>query len=112
MAGFNAHVLYSGDSMIPIVCERKDWKKCPQHKGLSKSRPHLKVNAAGGPTAWALKEIDVHDFDSYKVSALDYARMEYDSYLSDRAEQNAVAAAEANYRRSGGWLGSLFRRGK
>ena len=30
------HFLFDGN--IPVVCERPDWKKCPEHKGLT-SRP-------------------------------------------------------------------------
>lgn len=31
------HFLFNGN--IPIVCERKNWKTCPEHKGLTDKAP-------------------------------------------------------------------------
>ena len=31
------HFLFDGN--IPVPCERPDWKKCPQHKGLTNKPP-------------------------------------------------------------------------
>jgi hypothetical protein len=36
-------VLYKEGSRLPIVCERKDWKNCPEHKHLSEKIPSLKL---------------------------------------------------------------------
>lgn len=36
------HVLYEHDSVVPVICERKDWKKCPEHKHLTDERPDIK----------------------------------------------------------------------
>lgn len=39
MAEVYAHVLYEGESLAPIICERKSWKRCPEHKHLTEERP-------------------------------------------------------------------------
>jgi hypothetical protein len=31
----DGHVLYREDSNVPVICERPDWKKCPEHKHLN-----------------------------------------------------------------------------
>jgi hypothetical protein len=33
----NGYVLYAEGSSVPVVCERPDWKKCPDHKHLNES---------------------------------------------------------------------------
>ena len=39
MAEIYAHVLYEGESLVPVICERKSWKRCPEHKHLTEERP-------------------------------------------------------------------------
>ena len=41
MAEEFSHVLYNVDGVVPVVCERKDWKRCPEHKHLSDVRPDV-----------------------------------------------------------------------
>ena len=36
------HILYEPDSAVPVICERKSWKLCPEHKHLSEDRPEVK----------------------------------------------------------------------
>ena len=33
------HILYRADSAAPVKCERKDWKRCPEHKHLADKPP-------------------------------------------------------------------------
>lgn len=40
----NGHVLYKSSSAIPIICERPNWKNCPEHKHLSPKRPNIKMD--------------------------------------------------------------------
>jgi hypothetical protein len=42
MASTGFHVLYTGDSIAPVICKRPDWKKCPEHNHLSEKRPNIK----------------------------------------------------------------------
>ena len=37
-----SHFLFNGN--VPVVCERSDWRKCPEHKGLTNkpSRGYIK----------------------------------------------------------------------
>jgi rRNA maturation endonuclease Nob1 len=38
-----AHILYKEDSIVPLICERANWKNCPEHKGFS-TKPNKKLN--------------------------------------------------------------------
>lgn len=35
------HVLYNGTKTVPTICERPDWRNCPEHKHLSLKRPRV-----------------------------------------------------------------------
>lgn len=37
-----SYVLYNKNNH-PVVCERKDWKKCPEHKHLTDKKPKSKL---------------------------------------------------------------------
>lgn len=37
-----SHILYEKNNVVPVICERKDWKRCPEHKHLSEERPDVK----------------------------------------------------------------------
>lgn len=39
------HILYEPDSAVPVICERKNWKSCPEHKHLSTVKPDVKTDA-------------------------------------------------------------------
>lgn len=41
MEANKGHVLYHPDSVVPVICEREDWRSCPEHRGLSEKRPEL-----------------------------------------------------------------------
>ena len=40
----NGHVLYKPNSIAPIICERPNWKNCPEHKHLTNKRPNIKLD--------------------------------------------------------------------
>ena len=35
----NKHVLYRYNNPAPVICERPDWRNCPEHKNLTTKRP-------------------------------------------------------------------------
>ena len=41
-----SHLLYKGD--VPVVCERADWRKCPEHKFLTTKKPKFASNPVVG----------------------------------------------------------------
>lgn len=45
-------VLYEADSTVPILCERENWKTCPEHRMLTEERPNVKQ-----------QKVDVDDSD-------------------------------------------------
>lgn len=41
-------LLYKEDSLIPVICERPDWRRCEDHKHLSDKKPRIrKANLDG-----------------------------------------------------------------
>lgn len=64
----NSHVLYANDSVVPIFCEREDWRSCPEHRGLSEKRPDVKKSHVGVDDS-----VMVDDPDDDIVSVNEYA---------------------------------------
>lgn len=42
------HILYSSDTIAPIICERENWHSCPEHKHLSENKPKITSESEGG----------------------------------------------------------------
>ena len=35
------HILYYSESATPVICEREDWRTCPEHKHLTDKKPEI-----------------------------------------------------------------------
>lgn len=90
-----SHVLYSSDSVVPVVCERKDWKRCPEHKHLSVERPDV--------DGFAVQVDDsdmVDDPDDDIISIAEYGDASK-FYMSDEGYKAVDASDESMWKRKG-----------
>jgi hypothetical protein len=106
----NGILLYSQDSNIPIMCERDNWKRCPEHKHLSVTPPTAEESDANiesiAKEGESLMQDDPNDDI---VSVNEYAPRDvldkYRVHLGDPCQQCGKNALEPHEVRGG-----LFKR--
>lgn len=98
MAKEYSHVLYNRDSVVAVVCERKDWKRCPEHKHLSIERPDVEeFNVVVDDSDFA----DDPDDDITSVNEYHEVWNDKDYYMSDEGYKKIDVNDESMWKRLG-----------
>lgn len=84
-----SYLLYDKGSNVPILCEREDWTKCPEHKHLSLTPPPIDLFEGDS------SDIGVDDPNDDIISPNEYATLSNDEILKKQNKINALTPEES-----------------
>lgn len=90
-----SHILYTSDSAVPIVCDRPDWRKCPEHKYLTQTKPNIKPTLhVEEPSTFDDPHDDIISVTEY-AGTPNYKKPEVKKSLADNADLIGIFAGVA-----------------